>query len=65
MSKYAEIKNNSNNGRFAVVDNKDMMFMINDNEKVHPSYDVGIWANTQFFSSALSNMFDHTWDKMK
>jgi len=52
-------------GRFAVIDGSQMMFMLLDDEKFHPNYDVGVWINTEFFAQALENMFDKSWGEMK
>ncbi|MBU2639619.1 MAG: hypothetical protein KKG75_02825, partial [Nanoarchaeota archaeon] len=49
------------NARFAIVDNKDLLFMVMDDNEVHPTYDVGVWVNTPYFAKALSNMFDIVW----
>lgn len=51
--------------RFCIVDNKELMFMIMDDNDVHPTYDVGIWVNTPYFAGALSNMFSMAWKNMK
>ncbi len=53
------------NARFCVVDDKEVMFMVMDDKEVHPSYDVGIWANTPYFASALSGMYNMAWKNMK
>ena len=46
IKKFAEVQHTSNKARFCIVDGKEIIFMvINDNE-VHPTYDVGIWVNT-------------------
>ncbi|MEK9184928.1 MAG: hypothetical protein AAB866_02060, partial [Patescibacteria group bacterium] len=50
--------------RFAIIDAKDVMFMVMDGEEVHPSYDVGVWVNTPFFASALEDLFDITWKQL-
>ena len=42
-----------------------MMFMVNDDMDVHPTYDVGIWVNTPFFASALGELFELAWKEMK
>ncbi len=66
LSKIAEIKNvNKINARFCLIDNKELMFMVKDDEEVHPTYDIGIWINTPFFASALSSMFDLAWKEME
>lgn len=66
LSKYAEVRHASDiKSRFSIVDNKDILFMMMDDKDVHPTYDVGVWVNTPFFASALSNMFDKAWTGMK
>ena len=62
VMKFAEVRNNKNvNARFCIIDNKELLFMVLDDEDVHPTYDVGVWVNTPFFASALDNMFDACW----
>jgi len=39
--------------------------MVLDDKEVHPTYDIGIWVNTPFFASALSGLFNLSWDGMK
>jgi HTH-type transcriptional regulator, sugar sensing transcriptional regulator len=58
----AEVQhNNKIDARFVTVDSKHMVFMmLNDNE-VHPSYDLGVWVRTPYFASAMDNMFDGIW----
>jgi len=50
--------------RFCILDNKELLFMVLDDDEVHPSYDIGIWLNTPFFANALGNMFDLAWQRM-
>ena len=52
------------NTRFCIIDGKDLMFMVMNDEDVHPSYDIGIWVTSPFFAGALENMFEHTWKTM-
>ena len=65
ISGVAEIRNTDSKARFIVVDGKEVVFMIMDDKDVHPTYDVGIWVNTPFFSSALENLFNTAWKNMK
>jgi sugar-specific transcriptional regulator TrmB len=51
--------------RFIVIDGNQLMFMLLDDEKFHPNYDVGIWINTEFFAQALESMFDMMWKELK
>jgi sugar-specific transcriptional regulator TrmB len=64
LSKFAEVKSANLKARFAIADNKDSMFMLMDDEEVHPSYDIGVWINTPFFSNAMSQLFDMSWKDM-
>lgn len=67
LKKVAEIKNINLNlkARFIIVDSEQIMFMLLDDEKVHPNYDIGIWINTQFFAMALEQMFEIAWGRFK
>jgi len=66
VSDFAEVKNMKDvNARFCIVDGRELMFMIMDDDNVHPSYDVGIWVNTPYFSEALEGLFDVTWKNIK
>ena len=66
IGKLAEVKMLDNiNARFAIIDGKDVMFMVMDDENVHPSYDVGIWVKTPYFGTALQQMFDTVWSDLK
>jgi len=63
---YTEIRHAEKiNARFVIIDGAQTTFMLLDDTKVHPSYDVGVWVNTPFFSGALQNMFEHSWKNMQ
>ncbi len=51
--------------RFIIIDSNQIMFMLLDDEKFHPNYDIGVWINTEFFSQALEQMFELAWKEMK
>ncbi len=66
VSNLAEIRHsNEIAARFCIVDGKDLMFMVLNDEEVHPSYDVGVWVQTPYFASAMQEMFDKNWANMK
>jgi len=65
VSSVADVKNADSKARFCIVDSKELIFMIMDDQEVHPTYDVGIWVNTPFFASALEGMFNVAWKNMK
>ncbi|MBW2991487.1 hypothetical protein KY348_07345 [Candidatus Woesearchaeota archaeon] len=59
LKKYADVKNTKgHNGRFCVVDNKELAFMLLDDTKVHPSYDLAVWVNTPLFASTLGKVLN-------
>ncbi len=66
FTKVAEIRHSPKmRARFVIVDSKSLMFMLLDDEKFHPNYDIGIWINTEFFAQALEQMFELAWKEMK
>ncbi|MAG27359.1 hypothetical protein CMI47_17640 [Candidatus Pacearchaeota archaeon] len=65
FSKIAEIKDTSGNkidGRFAIVDSTQLMFMLLDDKTVHPNYDVAVWLSTPFLAQSLEQMFNASWN---
>ncbi|HEA46315.1 MAG TPA: TrmB family transcriptional regulator [Candidatus Pacearchaeota archaeon] len=66
LKKVGEVKNvEKMKARFAVIDSNQLMFMLLDDEKFHPNYDIGVWINTEFFAQALEQLFDLAWKEMK
>ena len=66
LKKVAEVKNLEKiKARFIVIDSNQVMFMLLDDEKFHPNYDTGVWINTEFFASALEQLFELAWKDMK
>jgi sugar-specific transcriptional regulator TrmB len=66
LKKVAEVRAMENiRARFTIIDSNQIMFMLLDDEKFHPNYDIGVWINTEFFASALEQMFELAWKEMK
>ena len=65
ISSVAEIRHTTSKARFTIVDGKEIIFMVLDDELVHPTYDIGIWVNTPFFANALEELFDIAWKGLK
>lgn len=66
LQSVAEVKDCGKfRARFMIVDSKELMFMVLDDERVHPTYDVGIWLNTEFFAKALEDLFELAWNNFK
>jgi len=65
LSKVADVRHTDEKGRFCIVDGKNVLFMVMNDNDVHPTYDIGIWAQTPFFGGVLENLFDMAWKGMK
>ncbi|MBD3252953.1 hypothetical protein GF386_04430 [Candidatus Pacearchaeota archaeon] len=66
LSKVAEVKNMPKiRARFAIVDSEQLLFMVLDDEKVHPNYDVAVWLSTDFFAEAMEQLFEAAWKSFK
>jgi DNA helicase IV len=64
--KYADVRNvDKVNARFCIVDGKEILFMMMEDDKVHESYDTAVWVDTSYFASALEQMFNLTWNNLK
>jgi sugar-specific transcriptional regulator TrmB len=65
LKDIADVRHTDAKARFCIVDGEELVFMIMDDQQVHPTYDIGIWVNTPFFANALDNLFDLAWKGMK
>ncbi len=66
FKKVAEVRNLEKiRARFVIIDSNQLMFMLLDDEKFHPNYDIGVWINTDFFAQALEQLFELAWKEMK
>ena len=65
VAETADFRHSDMRARFCVIDSKEMMFMVLDDDDVHPTYDLGVWVSTPFFASAVEKMFDKSWNDMK
>lgn len=60
----AEVQHNSKmDSRFMTVDGNDLVFMMLNDNQVHPSYDLGIWVKTPYFTAAMDKMFNSAWEQ--
>lgn len=68
LSKVAEVRDSTEfgmEGRFAIIDSEQLMFMVLDDKTVHPNYDVGIWLSTSFLAKSLEQLFEIAWNEFK
>jgi len=62
ISKFADVRDLKNiKARFSIVDGKEVMTMLMDDNEVHPNYDIGVWSKTNFFAKALEQIFNNAW----
>jgi HTH-type transcriptional regulator, sugar sensing transcriptional regulator len=66
LSKVAEVRDTKNlQARFCIIDSEQILFMLLNDETVHPNYDLGVWINTEFFAQALEQLFEIAWNDFK
>lgn len=66
FAKVAEVRDVQDlSARFMLVDGEQLMFMLLNDDEVHPTYDVGIWLNTEFFAKAMESLFEVAWKNFK
>ena len=66
FAKVAEVRDVKDlRARFMLIDSEQLMFMLLNDEEVHPTYDVGVWLNTEFFAQALESLFEIAWKNFK
>jgi sugar-specific transcriptional regulator TrmB len=66
LAKVADVRDTEGlKARFSIIDSEELMFMILDDDKVHPNYDVAVWLNAEFFAKALEQMYEIAWAKFK
>src|SRR4030043_417971 len=59
LSEFAEVKNSKGHtGRFCLIDNKELAFMLTDDTKVHPSYDTAVWVNASLLATTLGRVLE-------
>lgn len=65
VSKIADVRGtNDVKARFCIIDGKEILFMMMDDQDVHPTYDVGVWVNTPYFANTLENLFNLSWGNL-
>lgn len=52
-------------GRYVIIDDKEMVFMVTDDKEVQESFDTAVWVNTPYFVKAFNEMFNNTWNNVK
>ncbi len=65
-SKFAKVKaQKDGDARFCIVDGKEMLLFLTDDQKVHKSYDCAVWVEAPQFVDYFSSLFDKEWKSGK
>lgn len=66
FSKFAKVKSGKNNtARFCLVDRKELLLFLTDDEKVHKSYDCAVWIEAPYFVNYFNSLFEKEWKSSK
>lgn len=66
VSKIAKIKQFKNtNARFCMIDGKELLLFLTDDQKVHKSYDCGVWIDAPYFVNYFNSLFENEWKANK
>jgi sugar-specific transcriptional regulator TrmB len=57
IKRFAQLKPTDIKARYIVVDNREILLMIGD-EEVHPSYDLALWLTSPGFASTIQSLFE-------
>ena len=64
LKKFAKIKlQNNYNARFCIVDEKEILLFLTDDNKVHKSYDCAVWLDAPYFVDYFNGLFENQWKK--
>jgi len=62
FSKFAKVKQHKDHSaRFCVIDNKELLLALTDDQKVHHSYDCAVWIEAPHFVDYFGKLFDKEW----
>jgi len=61
FSSFAKVKKAKNTARFCIIDEKDLLLFLTDDQKTHPSYDSAIWVEAPNFVKYFSELFEKEW----
>lgn len=61
-SEIAQLKEHNDHGaRFCVVDGKEILLFLTNDDKVHKSYDSAVWLDAPYFVDYFNGLFDRHW----
>ncbi len=64
-AKFAKVKQHKGSARFCMIDDKEMLFFLTDDLKVHKSYDCAVWVEAPYFVNYFSSLLQNEWKSGK
>lgn len=62
LSKIAKVKQNKDHSsRFCIIDDKQLLLFLTDDQKVHKSYDCAVWIDAPYFVEYFGKLFEKEW----
>ena len=65
LGKVAELRHSPLQTRMVMVDDQEITFMLLDDQKIQPAYDVGIWVKSPYFVEAMQGLVLEQWKNFK
>ncbi len=66
FSQFAAVKTSKNcTARFCMVDGKEILLFLTDDQKVHKSYDCAVWVEAPHFVDYFGRLFEMEWKASK
>ena len=66
FSQFAKVKTSKNSTtRFCMVDGKDLLLFLTDDQKVHKGYDCAVWVEAPYFVEYFGKLFEQEWKGSK
>ncbi|MFA5303035.1 MAG: helix-turn-helix domain-containing protein [Candidatus Nanoarchaeia archaeon] len=65
INELGELKNQANDfSRFIITDDSNMLFLMANDEEIHPKHDLGLWLKSPSFAKSINVMFNHMWERL-
>jgi len=65
IADIAEIRDSDKiRARMIIVDGKEVLFMLVDDNEIHDQGDIGVWINSEFLAQALDTLAEYAFEKL-
>jgi len=56
IANFKKAKEDTN--RVVIIDNKDVVMMVTDDQKIHPAYDSAVWISSPYVAKSMEKLYD-------